>query len=434
MHERLELAEQDKRNAVALAQAQIASEMQKSAVAKDSEIQALKAKLDTGEVARKLAFSEALSDVQKERDALANELAQAKRDKLAATELAEAKLASGLQNAAATKDAEIQGLKAKLDATELAQKLAITEALNGVERERDELKNGLARAELEKQLAEQSLKDKYQTQIKDRDDQIERLRDLKARLSTKMVGETLEQHCEIEFNRIRAAAFQRAHFEKDNDARTGSKGDYIFRDSDESGAEIVSIMFEMKNESDETATKKRNDDFLKELDKDRLEKGCEYAVLVSLLEPESELYNSGIVDVSHRYPKMYVVRPQFFVPLITLLRNAALNAMKYKSELALVRSQNVDITKFETQLDEFKTSFGRNWRLASEGFEDAIKRIDDAIKDLERTKDALHKSANNLRLANDKADDLTIKKLTRGNPTMAAKFAELKNAGPSDAE
>ena len=434
LHERLELAEQDKRNAVALAQAQVANEMQKSAVAKDSEIQALKAKLDAGELARKLAVTEALSDVQKERDALANELAQAKRDKLAATELAEAKLASGLQNAAATKDAEIQGLKAKLDATELAQKLAITEALNGVERERDELKNGLARAELEKQLAEQSLKDKYQTQIKDRDDQIERLRDLKARLSTKMVGETLEQHCEIEFNRIRAAAFQRAHFEKDNDARTGSKGDYIFRDSDESGNEIVSIMFEMKNESDETATKKKNDDFLKELDKDRTEKGCEYAVLVSLIEPESELYNSGIVDVSHRYPKMYVVRPQFFVPLITLLRNAALNAMKYKSELALVRSQNVDITKFETQLDEFKTSFGRNWRLASEGFEEAVKRIDEAIKDLEKTKEALHKSANNLRLANDKADDLTIKKLTRGNPTMAAKFDELKNAGLSDAE
>ena len=425
LHERLELAEQDKRNAVELAQAKAASEMQKSAVAKDSEIQALKAKLDAGEVARKLAVTEALSDVQKERDALANELAQAKRDKLAASELAEAKLASGLQNAAATKDAEIQGLKAKLDATELAQKLAITEALNGVERERDELKAGLARAELEKQLAEQSLKDKYQTQIKDRDDQIERLRDLKARLSTKMVGETLEQHCEIEFNRIRAAAFQRAHFEKDNDARTGSKGDYIFRDSDESGAEIVSIMFEMKNESDQTATKKRNDDFLKELDKDRTEKGCEYAVLVSLIEPESELYNSGIVDVSHRYSKMYVVRPQFFVPLITLLRNAALNAMKYKSELALVRSQNVDITKFETQLDEFKTSFGRNWRLASEGFEEAIRRIDEAIKDLEKTKEALHKSANNLRLANDKADDLTIKKLTRGNPTMATKFAEL---------
>jgi hypothetical protein len=425
LHERLELAEQDKRNAVELAQAKVASEMQKSAVAKDSEIQELKARLDAAEVARKLAVTEALSAVQKERDALANELEQAKRDRLAAAELAEAKLVNGLQNAAATKDAEIQGLKAKLDATGVVQKLAITEAVGVVERERDELKSGLARAELEKQLAEKALQDKYETQIKDRDDAIERLRDMKARLSTKMVGETLEQHCEIEFNRIRAAAFQRAHFEKDNDARTGSKGDYIFRDSDESGNEIVSIMFEMKNESDETATKKRNDDFLKELDKDRTEKACEYAVLVSLIEPESELYNSGIVDVSHRYPKMYVVRPQFFVPLITLLRNAALNSMKYKSELALVRSQNVDITKFETQLDEFKTAFGRNWRLASEGFEEAIKRIDDAIKDLEKTKEALHKSANNLRLANDKADDLTIKKLTRGNPTMAAKFAEL---------
>jgi len=209
----------------------------------------------------------------------------------------------------------------------------------------------------------------------------------------------------------------------------GCVPDYIFREADENGTEIVSIMFEMKNESDETATKKRNEDFLKELDKDRTEKACEYAVLVSLLEPESELYNSGIVDVSHRYPKMYVVRPQFFVPLITLLRNAALNALKYKSELAMVRSQNLDITKFETQLDEFKTAFGRNWRLASDGFEEAVKRIDEAIKDLEKTKEALHKSANNLRLANDKAEDLTIKKLTRGNPTMAAKFAELKQVG-----
>ena len=243
LHERLELAEQDKRNAVELAQAQVANAMQKTAVAKDSEIQALKAKLDAGEVARKLAVTEALSAVQKERDALANELDQAKREKLAALELAEAKLANGLQNAAATKDAEIQGLRAKLDAAEVIQKLAITEAVNGVARERDELKNGLARAELEKQLAEKSLKDKYETQIKDRDDAIERLRDMKARLSTKMVGETLEQHCETEFNRIRATAFPRAYFEKDNDARTGSKGDYIFRDLDESGTEIVSIMF-----------------------------------------------------------------------------------------------------------------------------------------------------------------------------------------------
>ena len=402
LHERLELAEQDKRNAVELAQAQVASAMQKTAFAKDSEIQALKAKLD------------------------------------AASALAEAKLANGLQNAAATKDAEIQGLKAKLDAAELMQKLAITEAVNGVEREREELKNGLARAELEKQLAEKSLKDKYETQIKDRDDAIERLRDMKARLSTKMVGETLEQHCETEFNRIRATAFPRAYFEKDNDARTGSKGDYIFRDLDESGTEIVSIMFEMKNENDRTLsgnmTKNKNEDFLKELDKDRLEKGCEYAVLVSLLEPDSELYNTGIVDVFHRFPKMYIVRPQFFLPIITLLRNAAMNSLKYKSELALVRAQNIDITNFENSLDTFKTAFARNYDLASNSFKKAIDEIDKSIDHLQKTKDALLGTDRNLRLANDKAQDVTIKKLTRGNPTMAAKFAELKNSDASDAE
>jgi hypothetical protein len=257
---------------------------------------------------------------------------------------------------------------------------------------------------------------------------------MKARLSTKMVGETLEQHCETEFNRLRATAFPKAYFEKDNDSRTGSKGDYIFRDADVAGTEIVSIMFEMKNENDRTATKNKNEDFLKELDKDRSEKGCEYAVLVSLLEPDSELYNTGIVDVSHRHTKMYVVRPQFFIPIITVLRNAAQHSLKYKSELALMRAQNIDITHFEDQIDEFKTAFGRNWRLASEGFVDAIKRIDDAIKDLEKTKEALHKSANNLRLANDKAEDLTIKRLTRGNPTMAAKFRELKAGDESENE
>ena len=402
LHERLELAEREKRDAIALAEAKLANELQSAAARKDAEIQALQAQLAAGEVARKLAVTEALAAVSKERDGLANELDQARKAQQAAAQLAEANL-----------------------------QLAVNAAVGVVARERDGLKNDLTLITVKNQLEEKAIKEQYALQLRDRDGEIERLRDMKARLSTKMVGETLEQHCEIEFNRIRAAAFQRAHFEKDNDARTGSKGDYIFRDSDESGAEIVSIMFEMKNESDETATKKRNEDFLKELDKDRTEKACEYAVLVSLLEPESELYNSGIVDVSHRYQKMYVVRPQFFVPLITLLRNAALNAMKYKSELALVRSQNVDITKFETQLDDFKTAFGRNWRLASEGFEEAIKRIDDAIKDLEKTKEALHKSANNLRLANDKADDLTIKKLTRGNPTMAAKFAELPGTSTS---
>ena len=358
----------------------------------------------------------------------------AEQDKRNAVELAQARVTNELQKAAASKDAEIQRLKATLDNIALTQKLAINEAVGAVEKQRDELKSGLARAELEKQLAEKSMKDKYETQIKDRDDAIERLRDMKARLSTKMVGETLEQHCETEFNRLRATAFPKAYFEKDNDSRTGSKGDYIFRDADEAGTEIVSIMFEMKNENDRTATKNKNEDFLKELDKDRSEKGCEYAVLVSLLEPDSELYNTGIVDVSHRHPKMYVVRPQFFIPIITVLRNAAQHSLKYKSELALMRAQNIDITHFEDQIDEFKTAFGRNWRLASEGFVDAIKRIDDAIKDLEKTKEALHKSANNLRLANDKAEDLTIKRLTRGNPTMAAKFRELKAGDESENE
>lgn len=433
LHERLELAEQDKQNAVELAQTKVASELQKVAAAKDAEIQGLKAKLDAGDVARKLAVTEALSAVEKERDALANELEQAKHEKHAASKLAEARLLNEVQTAAATKDAEIQGLKAKLDAIEVAQKLAMTEAVNAVEKERDNLKSSLSRAELEKELAEKSLKDKYETQIKDRDDAIERLRDMKARLSTKMVGETLEQHCETEFNRIRATAFPRAYFEKDNDTRTGSKGDYIFRDSDEAGTEIVSIMFEMKNESDRTATKNRNEDFLKELDKDRTEKGCEYAVLVSLLEPDSELYNTGIVDVFHRYPKMYIVRPQFFIPIITLLRNAAMNSLKYKSELALVKAQNIDITNFESELETFKIAFARNYDLASGHFQRAIAEIDKSIDHLQKTKDALLGTDRNLRLANDKAQDVTIKKLTRGNPTMAVKFAELKDQDRSDA-
>ena len=432
LHDRLELAEQDKRNAVELATARAASELQKSAAAKDAEIQGLQARLDAADIARKLAVAEALSAVEKERDALANELGQAKLDKRAAAELADAMRVNELQKAAAAKDAEIQGLRAKLDAIAVAQKLAITEAVSPVAKERDDLKSGLERAVLEKQLAEKSLKDKYETQIKDRDDAIERLRDMKARLSTKMVGETLEQHCETEFNRIRATAFPKAYFEKDNDARTGSKGDYIFRDLDEAGTEIVSIMFEMKNESDRTATKNRNEDFLKELDKDRAEKGCEYAVLVSLLEPDSELYNTGIVDVFHRHPKMYVVRPQFFLPIITLLRNAAMNSLKYKTELALVRAQNIDITNFENELETFKTAFAKNYDLASTRFQTAIDEIDRSIDHLQKTKEALLGTDRNLRLANDKAQDVTIKKLTRGNPTMASKFAELKIPGSSE--
>ena len=396
LNERLELAEQEKQSAVELARTKLGSELQKATAVKDAEVQDLKARLDAGEVARKLAVAEALSAVEKERDALANELSQAKHDKHATTKLAEATLSNELQKAVATKDAEILGLTAKLEAKEVTQRLAITEAVSAVEQERDKLKIGLHQVELNKQFAKKLLRDKYETQIKDRDDAIERLRDMKARLSTKMVGETLEQHCETEFNRIRATAFPRAYFEKDNDARTGSKGDYIFRDTVESGAEIVSIMFEMKNENDATAVKKKNEDFLKELDKDRTEKGCEYAILVSLLEPDSDLYNSGIVDVSYRFPKMYVVRPQFFIPIITLLRNAAQNSLKYKTELALVKAQKIDITNFENELDAFKTGFARNYELAFKKFKTAIEEIGKTIDHLQKTKDALLGSENNL--------------------------------------
>ena len=402
LHDRLALAEKEKLTAVELATAKAASALQKAAAEKDSEIQALQSQLKSGDDSKALAVSQAVSKLERERDALANQLAQAKREMQAASELSAAE-----------------------------QRLALNEAISKVEKERDGLKSGLERAAMEKQVAEAALRDKYETQIKDRDDAIERLRDMKAKLSTKMVGETLEQHCETEFNRIRATAFPRAYFEKDNDSRTGSKGDYIFKDSNEEGTEIVSIMFEMKNEDDRTATKQKNEDFLKELDKDRIEKGCEYAVLVSLLEPESELYNTGIVDVFYRYPKMYVIRPQFFIPIITLLRNAALNALKYKSELALVRSQNVDITNFESQLEVFKNGFSRNYDLASRQFETAIDEIDKSISHMQKTKDALLKTANNLRLANDKAQDVTIKRLTKGNPTMADKFSELDGGAPS---
>lgn len=430
LHERLELAEKDKQSAVELARQATSNEMQKVAAGKDTEILELKAKLAGEEVERKLAVSEALKSIEQERDRLAAELAQAKRDGRAAAQLSEAQLLQKLQEAEARKDAEIHQLKARVDAGENRQTLAISQALSAVEKERDELRNNLKHAALEKELAEKALKDKYETQLKDRDDAIERLRDMKAKLSTKMVGETLEQHCETEFNRIRATAFPRAHFEKDNDARTGSKGDFIFRDLDGAGTEIVSIMFEMKNESDTTATKKKNEDFFKELDKDRQEKGCEYAILVSLLEPDNELYNTGIVDVFHRYQKMYVIRPQFFIPMITLLRNAAMKSLEYKTELAHVRAQNIDITNFEEELESFKSAFGRNYDLASRKFQTAIAEIDKSIDHLQKTKDALLGTDRNLRLANDKAQDVTLKKLTKKNPTMAAKFEELKEAGP----
>ena len=428
LHERLELAEKDKQSAVELAKAQLTSELQKAAAAKDAEIQALQAKVTSANQEQQLAVAQALSSAEKERDALAHQLEQVKRDNQAAAVLAQAQRMADLQQTAAASAAEIQALRAQLDAATKDQQLAVNQALSTVEKQRDEFKSRFEQAQLEKRLSEQSLKEKYELQIKEREDAIERLKDLKAKLSTKMVGETLEQHCETEFNRLRATAFPRAYFEKDNDASSGSKGDYIFKDSDDAGTEIVSIMFEMKNESDTTATKKKNEDFFKELDKDRSEKGCEYAVLVSLLEPESELYNTGIVDVSYRYPKMYVVRPQFFIPIITLLRNAALNSLKYKTELALVKSQNIDITNFENQLEGFKEAFGKNYDLASRRFQTAIDEIDKSIDHLQKTKDALLGADRNLRLANDKAQDVTIKKLTRGNPTMAAKFADLKQA------
>lgn len=434
LHERLELAEQDKQNALKLAEAKAAGEHQESAASKDAEINDLRAKLNAGVLQQKIAVAEALSAVEKERDAALKDLETAKRDRQSAVELAETKLSAELEKAEAAKNSEIQELRAKLDSAELAKKLEITEALGVVEKERDDLRSGLEKVKLEKQLAETSLKDKYETQLKDRDDAIERLRDMKAKLSTKMVGETLERHCEIEFNRIRATAFPRAYFEKDNDARTGSKGDYIFRDLDETGTEIVSIMFEMKNENDTTATKKKNEDFLKELDKDRSEKGCEYAILVSLLEPDNDLYNTGIVDLSYRYPKTYVIRPQFFIQMITLLRDAATNSLKYKTELALVKAQHIDITNFENELETFKSAFGKNYDLAARRFHTAIDEIDKSIDRLQKAKEALLGSERNLRLANDKAQDVTLKKLTRRNPTMAAKFAELETAGETEGD
>ena len=414
LNKRLALADQDKRNAIELAMAK-----------KQNELQELEAQLRSRDVQQQLAVKQAVTASEKQRDLLATELQQLRDTTATAAQVAEGRFAKEIQTITLQKEGELRDLRARLDAAGIQTKLAVSEALAGVEKERDQLRSELDQSALKHQLASQSMKERYEIQIHDRDQVIERLRDMKARLSTKMVGETLEQHCETEFNRIRAAAFPRAYFEKDNDARTGSKGDYIFRDCDEADNEIVSIMFEMKNESDTTATKKKNDDFLKELNKDRNEKQCEYAVLVSLLEPESELYNSGIVDVSHRFPKTYVIRPQFFIPFITLLRNAALKSQEVKAELALVKAQNIDVTNFENDLESFKNAFSRNYDLASRRFQTAIDEIDKSIDHLQKTKNALMGADRNLRLANDKAQDVTVKKLTRRNPTMAAKFSEL---------
>lgn len=387
LNNRLTLAEKEKESAVKLAEAHIKNSFQEQLAKKDKELTELKAQSD-------LALYEKLNK----------------------------------------KEAEINQLKAKIENVEVEKKLAVSEAVQKVETERNNLAHDLKTKELEKQNLENSLKQQYSTElqtkdaiIKYKDEEIARFKDMKQKLSTKMIGETLEQHCEIEFNKLRATAFQKAIFEKDNDARSGSKGDFIYREIDDDKNEIISIMFEMKNENDDTVVKKRNEDFFKELDKDRTEKKCEYAVLVTLLEADSEYYNSGIVDVAHKYPKMYVVRPQFFIPIITVLRNAAMNSLHYKAELAMVRNQNVDITNFEKKINSFKEGFAKNYDLASRKFNTAIEEIDKTIDHLQKTKDALLSSDNNLRLANQKTEELTIKKLTKGNLTMTAKFAELKN-------
>jgi hypothetical protein len=403
-------------------------------------------------------FAEILKQVRDQQfdEELKNRLQIAENEKQNAVKLAEANLRNALLQDIATKDQEIAALKAKsekelsdklsqkeleivemrskIQNAEVEKQLVLSEATKQLEKERDQLTNKVATIELEKQNLEGALRQQFTTELQSRDaiikykdDEIARVKDMKAKLSTKMVGESLEQHCEIEFNKLRATAFPNAYFEKDNNIDAGSKGDFIFRENDAAGNEIISIMFEMKNESDTTATKKKNEDFFKELDKDRNEKKCEYAILVTLLDADNELYNQGIVDVSYKFPKMYVVRPQFFIAIITLLRNAALSSLKYKAELALVRSQNIDITNFEDKINKFKDGFARNYDIASRKFKDAIDGIDKTIKELQKTKDALLSSENNLRLANEKTEDLTIKKLTHGNPTMKAKFDDLKD-------
>lgn len=365
------------------------------------------------------------------RIASAEELATVKaennfKDDLSAKDSEIADLKSRATTTISKKDSEIAELKAKLETAESAKKLAVTEAVTKIERERDTLKNDLKSKETKQKLLETSLREQFASELKNKDELIAYYKDLKSRMSTKMVGESLEKHCEEEFERLRATAFPKAEFGKDNTvSKSGSKGDYIYREFDDDGNELLSIMFEMKNENDETATKHKNEHFFKELDKDRNEKKCEYAVLVSLLEADSTLYNDGIVDRSHLYPKMYVIRPQFFIPIITILRSAAMNAAQYKSELALVRAQNIDITHFEENIENFKEGFARNYNLASQKFKKAIEEIDKTIDHLQKTKENLLSSENNLRLANNKAEDLTIKRLTRGNPTMAEKFAEL---------
>lgn len=355
-------------------------------------------------------------------------------EKKSALELAEANLRNSFQKALYERELKIGDLNQAIKTVETQNEHEIYKAIKDIEKERDHLKNEISLKDKEMQLKASSIQINYTNKlqskdqlIKIKDDEIDRLKDFKQKLSTKMVGETLEQHCEVEFNKLRASAFQNSYFEKDNDSSLGgTKGDYIFKESDSFDNEIISIMFEMKNENDETTSKKRNEDFFAKLDKDRTEKNCEYAVLVSLLEPENELYNSGIIDVSHKHDKMYVIRPQFFIPIITLLRNASMNSLKYKAELNIMKNQNIDIVDFEDKINSFRKGFAHNYDLASRKFQAAIEEIDKTIKHLNKTKEALLSSENNLRLANNKADDLSIKKLTRGNSTMKQKFDDLK--------
>lgn len=388
-------------------------EYEKALSEKESFIQRLKAQISGNETEKKLAISEAVNEKEKERE----KALEAKNGELA------------------EKARTIEELRAKLQNSETEKKLAVSQALQEKEKELTqrsteiiELKSKLSNKDTERELKEQALQKEYEDKLKQKDEQIEYYKDFKARQSTKMIGESLEQHCLNQFNALRMTAFPTAYFEKDNDARTGSKGDFIFREFVD-GTEFISIMFEMKNEMDETATKHKNEDFLKELDKDRREKKCEYAVLVSLLEIDNELYNNGIVDVSYKYEKMYVIRPQFFIPMITLLRNAALNSLKYRQELELARHQQVDILHFEENMNTFKEGFARNYRIASEKFKTAIEEIDKTISHLQKTKEALLSSENNLRLANNKAEDLSIKRLTKNAPSVKEMFEELKKEG-----
>jgi len=360
---------------------------------------------------------------------LLDKIRMAEQDKKSAIELSALNAKNASQSDIARRDADIAELRAQLQAAATERQLAVTQAVSSIEKQRDQLANEVQVKETEKRLLESNLKDKYESQLRDREDTIERLKDMKAKLSIKLVGETLEQHCQNEFNSVRASQFPHAYFDKDNIAVEGTKGDFVYRDYDApNGTEIISIMFEMKDEQDTSENKRTIESHLKKLDADRTKKGCEYAVLVTLLEADNELYNRGIVDISYKYQKMFVVRPQFFLPLVSLLKSANMKSLEAKRQLVALQTQNVDITNFEQSMEDFKQSFDRNYELAGRRFSEAIEGIDKTIKQLEKTKQALLSSENNLRLANDKAQDLTIKKLTRGNPTMQAKFAELNSA------